>query len=207
MMDTYSIMKERQSTSLDARIAQRVRDLRAARGLSLDALATHCGVSRSMISLIERGESSPTAVLLEKLATGLNVSLASLFEVAQPTKDPVARLADQLSWRDPHSGYVRRNVSPSGVASPIQIVEVSFPPNARVAYETGAREPQIHQQVWVLDGSIEVTVGDDHHRLSTGDCLALVLDRPVSYHNPTRKTARYAVVITSLPHSSPTFWR
>ena len=207
MVDTYSIMKEQQSTSLDARIAQRVRDLRAARGLSLDALATHCGVSRSMISLIERGESSPTAVLLEKLATGLNVSLASLFEVAQPTKDPVARLADQLSWRDPHSGYVRRNVSPSGVASPIQIVEVSFPPKARVAYETGAREPQIHQQVWVLDGSIEVTVGDDHHRLSTGDCLALVLDRPVSYHNPTRKTARYAVVITALPHFSPTFWR
>lgn len=207
MVDIYSIMKEQQSASLDARIAQRVRDLRAARGLSLDALATHCGVSRSMISLIERGESSPTAVLLEKLAAGLNVSLASLFEAPQPTKDPVARLADQLSWRDPHSGYVRRNVSPSGVASPIQIVEVSFPPNARVAYETGAREPQIHQQVWVLDGSIEVTVGDDHHWLSTGDCLALVLDRPVSYHNPTRKTARYAVVITALPHSSPTFWR
>ena len=203
MVDTYSIMTEQQSTSLNDRIAQRVRDLRAARGLSLDALATHCGVSRSMISLIERGESSPTAVLLEKLATGLNVALASLFEAPQPTKDPVARLADQLSWRDPHSGYVRRNVSPSGVASPIQIVEVSFPPRAHVAYETGFREPQIHQQVWVLDGSIDVTAGDDHHRLGTGDCLALVLDRPVTYHNPTRRTARYAVVITTLPTS----WR
>lgn len=200
-------MKEQTSASLNDRIAQRVRDLRAARGLSLDALATHCGVSRSMISLIERGESSPTAVLLEKLATGLNVPLASLFETPQPTKDPVARLADQLSWRDPHSGYVRRNVSPSGVASPIQIVEVSFPAQARVAYETGARESQIHQQVWVLEGSIEVTVGDDQHRLGTGDCLALVLDRPVSYHNPTRKTARYAVVITTLPSSVAAFWK
>ena len=193
--------------SLNERIAQRVRDLRAARGLSLHALATHCGVSRSMISLIERGECSPTAVLLEKLATGLNVALASLFEAPQATKDPVARLADQLSWRDPHSGYVRKNVSPSGLASPIQIVEVSFPPKARVAYETGAREPQIHQQVWVLEGVIEVSVGDDQHRLGTGDCLALVLDRPVSYHNPTRKTARYAVVITTWPPSPPTFRR
>lgn len=199
MVDTYSTMTEDASTGLNDRIAQRVRELRAARDLSLDTLATHCGVSRSMISLIERGESSPTAVLLEKLATGLGVSLASLFEAPHATPDPVARLADQPSWRDPHSGYVRKNVSPSGVASPIQIVEVAFPAKARVAYETGAREPQIHQQVWVLEGSIDVSVGDDQHRLHAGDCLAMVLDRPVTYYNPTRKTARYAVVITTSP--------
>jgi transcriptional regulator with XRE-family HTH domain len=199
MVDTASIMTDEAPATLNDRIARRVQDLRAARGLSLDALASHCGVSRSMISLIERGESSPTAVLLEKLATGLNVPLASLFDAPAPTNDPVARLADQPLWRDPHSGYVRRNVSPAGVASPIQIVEVSFPPGARVAYETGVRETVIHQQVWLLEGTIDVTVGDDAHRLRTGDCLALILDRPVSYHNPTRKTARYAVVIATLP--------
>ena len=183
--------------SVNDHIAQRVRALREARGLSLEALAAHCGVSRSMISLIERGESSPTAVLLEKLAAGLNVPLASLFAVPRIAAEPVARVADQLSWRDPASGYVRRNVSPSGVASPIQIVEVSFPPQARVAYETGARDSLVHQQVWVLEGSIDVTVGDVRHRLRAGDCLALVLDRPVMYHNPTRKIARYAVVIAT----------
>ena len=194
-------MKDVTPDSLNDRIAKRVQDLRAARGLSLDALATHCGVSRSMISLIERGESSPTAVLLEKLATGLNVPLASLFDAPEPANDPVARLADQPAWRDPHSGYLRRNVSPAGVASPIQIVDVSFPAGARVAYETAAREVTIHQQVWVLEGAIDVTVGKERHQLGTGDCLALVLDRPVSYHNPTRKAARYAVVITTLPAS------
>lgn len=194
---------ETQPPSLNDRIAQRVRDLRADRGLSLDALAAHCGVSRSMISLIERGESSPTAVLLEKLATGLGVPLASLFEAPVPASGPVSRLADQLQWRDPHSGYVRRNVSPGGSASPIHIVEILFPPKARVAYETGAREPQVHQQVWVLEGSIEVTLGDDRHRLGAGDCLALVLDRPTSYYNPTRRIARYAVVIAT----SPSSWR
>ncbi|MDM0011577.1 XRE family transcriptional regulator [Variovorax sp. J22P168] len=187
-----------QADSLNHRIAERVRELRASSGMSLDALATHCGVSRSMISLIERGESSPTAVVLEKLATGLGVALASLFDPPRAAGDPVARLADQPSWRDPHSGYVRRNVSPSGVASPIQIVEVAFPPKARVAYETGAREPRIHQQVWVLENAIEVTVGDAIHRLAAGDCLAHVLDRPVSYHNPTRRLTRYAVVIATL---------
>ncbi len=195
------------SNPLTERIAQRVRDLRAARGLSLDALATHCGVSRSMISLIERGESSPTAVVLEKLATGLNVSLASLFDAPQPTAGPVSRMSAQALWRDPHSGYVRRNVSPmvacarggTHVSSPIQIVEVNFPPKARVAYETGMREPLIQQQVWVLEGAVEVTVGDEHFQLGMGDCLALVLDRPVTFHNPSGKVARYAVVIATLP--------
>lgn len=198
MMESMSTMKEPDG-QLNQRIAQRVRDLRAASGLSLDALAAQCGVSRSMISLIERGESSPTAVVLERLATGLGVALASLFDEPQAAPGPVARHADQPLWRDPHSGYVRRNVSPAGFPSPIQIVEVAFPPRARVAYETGAREPQIHQQVWVLEGSIDITLGEERHRLNAGDCLAHVLDRPMSYHNPTRKTARYAVVITATP--------
>ena len=190
-------MEEIGSSPLTSRIACRVRELRASRGLSLDDLAGRCGVSRSMISLIERGESSPTAVVLEKLSVGLNVSLASLFEAPRPGPEPVSRRADQLEWRDPDSGYVRRNVSPSGTDSPLQIVEVSFPPGARVAYETGPRQPRLFQQVWVLQGCIELTLGEHCHRLDAGDCLAMVLDRRLSYHNPTRKPARYAVVLCS----------
>ena len=72
MVDTVS--------DLNQRIADRVRELRAAQGLSLDALAGKSDVSRSMISLIERGETSPTAVVLEKLAAGLGVMLAALFD-------------------------------------------------------------------------------------------------------------------------------
>jgi transcriptional regulator with XRE-family HTH domain len=182
---------------LNQRVAERVCGLRAARGLSLEALATKSGVSRSMISLIERGESSPTAVVLEKLATGLGVALASLFDEPRPAPGPLARAKEPPPWRDPQSGYVRRNVSPSGAGSPIQIVEVTFPAGARVAYETGPREPRVHQQVWVQEGAIDITVGDERHRLQAGDCLALVLDRPLLYHNPTRKTARYAVVLAT----------
>lgn len=185
--------------NLDRRIAERVRDLRAERGLTLEALAARSGVSRSMISLVERGESSPTAAVLERLAMGLNVSLASLFDPPTPPGVPVARRADQPRWRDPASGYVRRNVSPAGVASPIQIVEVEFPPGARVAFDSGARDVRIHQQVWVLSGSIEVRVGDDAYLLHAGDCLAFVLDRPTAFCNPAAKPARYAVVIVGRP--------
>src|SRR5215470_10739797 len=97
---------------INSRIASRVRALRADLGMSLDALAAKCHVSRSMISLIERGESSPTAVVLEKIATGLGVSLATLFEDTNASANPVSRRADRMRWRDPQSGYVRRNISP-----------------------------------------------------------------------------------------------
>src|SRR5437879_11989716 len=112
MMDSKSIMEETAS-DLNQRIAERVRELRAAHGLSLDALAAKSGVSRSMISLVERGESSPTAVVLEKLAAGLGVMLASLFDppvaAAQAPSGPVARRDDQALWRDPARGLPRRH--------------------------------------------------------------------------------------------------
>lgn len=193
-------MKE-EPLHLNQRIAERVRELRATRGVSLDVLASKSGVSRSMISLIERGESSPTAVVLEKLSAGLGVTLASLFELPAQARlastGPVARREDQLEWRDPDSGYVRRNVSPPAVSQPMQIVEVHFPAGGRVAFETGAREIRVYQQIWILEGAIEITVGPDRHRLRTGDCLAMQLDAPTLFHNPTRKPARYAVVIAS----------
>lgn len=180
---------------INDRIAARVRDLRGRHGLSLESLAEASGVSRSMISLIERGESSPTAVVLEKLATGLGVSLATLFEAPAAPPHPVSRRADQIEWRDPASGYLRRNVSPDGFPSPIQIVEVIFPAGARVAYETAARPGVTHQQVWVLEGMIQVMLGDEGFELRPGDCLAMVLDRPITYHNPTQRPAHYCVVI------------
>lgn len=192
-------MLDKSDYDLNKRIAERVHALRASRGLTLDALAERSGVSRSMISSIERAECSPTAVLLERLAAALGVALASLFDVRDRNAKPLARLADQQRWRDPASGYIRRNVSPSGFASPIQIVEVEFPPGAQVAYETGARDVCVHQQVWVLEGDIDVRVGEEWHELHAGDCLAFILDRPTAFHNRTRQSARYAVVIVSRP--------
>jgi transcriptional regulator with XRE-family HTH domain len=181
---------------INQRIATRVRDLRAARGLSLEALAQQSGVSRSMISLIERGESSATAVVLEKLAASVGVSLAALFEDPQAPPSPVARRQSQTQWRDPASGYRRRNLSPAGVAAPLQLVEVELPAGARIAYESAMREVPMHQQVWVLDGSIEVSLGDARHRLEAGDCLAMQLAGPTAYRNPGRKAARYLVAVT-----------
>jgi transcriptional regulator with XRE-family HTH domain len=188
---------------INARIASRVRALRTELGMTLDALAATCDVSRSMISLVERGESNPTAFVLEKIATGLGVPLATLFEDASAPARPVSRREDRTSWRDPQSGYVRRNISPANFPSPIQIVEVVLPAGARVAYETGARDVSIHQQIWIQEGSVEVTVGRVTHRLREDDCLAMQLDEPTAFRNRTRKPARYIVIIATERYRAP----
>jgi transcriptional regulator with XRE-family HTH domain len=182
---------------INSRIAERVRTLRAHRNLSLEALAGRCEVSRSMLSLVERGESSPTAVVLERIATGLGVTLASLFDDAAAPASPVSRGIDRTSWQDPDSGYVRRNISPPNFPSPIRIVEVAFPAGARVSYETGARDNAVAQQIWVRSGAIEVTMGKQTFKLAADDCLAMQLDAPVTFRNRTRRTAHYIVVLAS----------
>jgi transcriptional regulator with XRE-family HTH domain len=182
---------------IGARIAARVRGLRGELRMSLDALAAKSTVSRSMISLIERGESSASAVVLDKIATALGVPLAALFDDSSAPRSPVARREDRTPWRDPQSGYVRRNISPANFPSPLEIVEVELPAGARVAYETGARDVSLHQQIWVREGSIEVTVGSVTHRLAVDDCLAMRLDQPTAFRNRTRKAARYVVVIAT----------
>jgi transcriptional regulator with XRE-family HTH domain len=182
-------------SDLKGRIAARVRELRASQRLSLDALATKSGVSRSMLSLIERGESSPTAVALEKIAAALGVTLASLFDAPNSASpEPIARRKDQPEWRDPASGYVRRNISPANVQQPLHIIEVRFPARARVAFEGGARNARVYQQIWLLKGSMNISYGDETYRLREGDCLALQLDRPMMFHNPTEHTAHYVVI-------------
>lgn len=182
----------------DIRLAARLRALRAERGLTLDGLAGRAGVSRSMISLIERGESSPTASVLHRLATGLGTTLASLFaEEKRSEASPLARRADQPAWRDPESGYLRRNLSPPGFPSPVELVEVVLPPGARVAYDGVPRSVGIGQQIWVLEGVVEVTAGTDNYGLAVGDCLAMRVDRPTAFRNPTDRPTRYVVALTA----------
>jgi len=182
---------------INRRIAGRISALRAERGMSLDSLAKKSDVSRSMISLIERGETSPTAVVLDKLAFGLGVTLASLFEAPQPNASPLVRRADQLEWTDPQSGYTRRNISPPHFRSPLQIVQIDFPAGTSVTYEAGLREVGIQQQVWVLEGCMEFIVDGNHHRLQAGDCLAMQENQRIVFQNTSELPARYVVVVNT----------
>jgi transcriptional regulator with XRE-family HTH domain len=183
-------------------IASRINGLREAQKLSLDALATLSGVSRSNISLIERGQSSASATVLHKLAAALGVTLSSLFEdshtpAAAPS--PVSRETEQRVWTDPASGYLRRALSPPAPSS-IQLVEVIFPAGQRVVYDALVSNADLNQQVWMIDGVMEISVGEQHWCLKAGDCLAMQLDQTVVYFNPAQSAAHYLVALaTPLP--------
>lgn len=189
---------------VDALLAARIRALRKARGMTLEQLAEQSGVSRSMISLIERQETSPTAAVLNKLADALGVSLPTLLAVEPEGSPPVplSLRAQQPVWTDPSSGYVRRHLSPVGVASPIELVEVTFPPGETVVFENPVRKLGIHQQLWLLQGVMDITLNERTWRLETGDCLAVELGARITFHNPAKKPARYVLALTGSTHLS-----
>ncbi|TAG82483.1 MAG: XRE family transcriptional regulator [Burkholderiales bacterium] len=181
---------------LSLRIAERVREMRAARGWSLEVLAEKSGVSRSMISLIERAETSATAVVLDRIASALGCPITAFFEGEATPASPHSKREEQSIWRDPESGYVRRMLSPENFTSPIDLIEVTFPAGARVAYAaTPGRE--LHQQIWIVSGAMEVQVGDVKYSLSAGDCLATKVGESIIYTNPHVKQARYIVALIS----------
>ena len=182
-------------TDIDRRVGARIHELRTERGLTLDGLARRANVSRAMLSRVERGESSPTAQLLVKICGGLGVTPSVLFAEAETPASPLLRHFDQPTWRDPATGYLRRNVSPSGTGSPVDIVEVEFPPGGGVTLDS----PQLtgwSQHVWVLDGTLELSLGEGAFRLEQGDCLWMRFDRPITFRNATGRSVRYAVLVS-----------
>ncbi len=176
---------------LDARIGSRLKALRLGAGLTIDGLAAASGVSRAMISRIERGEASPTAALLARLANALGTTLSQFFGDGLE-HGPLARAATRPVWRDPATGYLRRAVTPESF--PADIVDVTLPSGVAVTYDN-AVPLAIEQVVWVLDGALQLTFGDETHVLAAGDCLQMRLDRPITFRNATRTDVRYAVVL------------
>src|ERR1700724_2392542 len=93
-----------------AQIARRLRLERDARGWSLADLAERSGVSKATISKIERKEMSPSAVILVRLAGAFDLTLAGLLLRAEGEGERLSRPADQPVWRDPETGYLRKQV-------------------------------------------------------------------------------------------------
>jgi transcriptional regulator with XRE-family HTH domain len=194
-----------------AAFGERLRGERRARGWPLERLATASGVSRAMISKIERGESSPTAVVLGKLSAALELSVSELLgpgpagdrpggagnpgpaAAPAPRGGAVRRAADTPEWRDPDTGYLRRQVSTPRF--PAAVTEVTLPPGARVPYPAGAYA-FIAQLVWVLSGQLTLRDGPAEHALAAGDAFELGVPRPREFRNDSAADCRYLVVVT-----------
>ena len=167
-------------------LATRLRTEREARGWSIGDLAARSGVSRAMISKVERNEASPTAALLGRLSGAFGLTLSTLLarsETDATGDGRVARAAQQARWTDPETGYVRRAISPPG-ATP-ELVQVDLPPGARIDYPKSAFTFLRGQCVWVLSGVLEFNEGALAHRLRRGDCLTLGPPSDCSFANPS----------------------
>ncbi|MDM9626808.1 XRE family transcriptional regulator [Rhizobium sp. S152] len=186
--------------ALELAIGIRIRKLRMARSMTLDDLADASGVSRAMISRIERGEASPTASLLARVCAALDLSLSAFF-ADEGEASPLSRRQDQQVWRDPETGYLRRSVSPPGTTSDVDIVDVEFPSGARVSFPPHAAASGMTQHIWLFDGEMEMTTGDGTvHRLLPGDCLFMPVAEGHVFHNPGPALAHYCVVLDRRRH-------
>ncbi|MEU6388316.1 XRE family transcriptional regulator [Streptomyces sp. NPDC046939] len=180
---------------LVARIGGRIRAERDRRRWTLSALAEESGVSRAMIHRIERGESSPTAVVLGKLSAAFELSVATLLD---PDEEPgtgadrVRRAGTASRWHDPETGYERRQLS--GPGFPAEVAEVRLPAGARVPYPAAAFA--FHRQlIWVIEGRLTFHEGDTVHELEAGDTVELGPPSACVFANATDTECRYAVVL------------
>ncbi|CAG9178783.1 helix-turn-helix domain-containing protein [Cupriavidus pinatubonensis] len=170
-----------------------VRVERESREWSLADLAERSGVSKAMISKIERGVASPTATVLGKLSGAFGLPLSMLLARAEQAGERLSRAADQPVWTDPETGYTRRAVSPRS-GGMLELVEVTLPPGARVSYPPSAFT-FLHQQIWLRSGSLVFQEGEITHELEAGDCLQLGPPAPCTFFNRGSKPCSYVVAL------------
>lgn len=193
------MMDDAETPPLDLLIARRLKREREARGWSIADLAAASGVSRAMISKVERAEASPTAALLGRLSGALHLTVSTLLARAEADAGAsrVVRAGAQPVWIDPATRYRRRAVSPP--AADPELVEVELPPDARVDYTANSFAFLRGQVVWAIAGRLVVQEGAEETVLEAGDCLAFDLDAPQghAFRNPSRsKPCRYLVALT-----------
>lgn len=178
---------------LDELIARRLAALRKERELTLAQLAERCAVSKAMISRIERNESSPTASVLGRLASGLGIALSDLLGDAQAPAEPLCRRAQREVWEDPASGYRRRQVGARDPRSGCEMVEVEIPANTRLDYPRWGGRPY-RQRLWLVEGALRVHYGEQSFHLQRGDRLDFGVDRAVAFAT-AGQACRYLLVI------------
>jgi transcriptional regulator with XRE-family HTH domain len=186
----------RLSTKLDApglRIADRLRLERESRGWTLGDVAERSGVARATISKIERGEASPTATVLVRLAGAFDLTLGGLIARAEGDHERVVRAADQSTWRDPASGYLRRQIFERS-DHPIELVRVQLPAGAQVGMPAASYN-HIRQVVWVQDGTLVIDQAGTRYALGAGDCLGFGPPTDTTFINPSDEACTYVVIV------------
>ena len=175
-------------------LADEIRHFRKKNHFSLEMLAETSGVSRSMISKIERCETVPSTVTLSKLAEVLGVTFSQLMAPAVEREIVHIPADKQPILRDDESGFLRRCISPVLPGRGIDWVLNTLPPNA----ETGnfvAHRRGVEEYIYVLRGRMRVSIGDERVTLNEADSLYFQADASHSFLNLGKTPCEYFVVI------------
>ncbi|MCH9406005.1 helix-turn-helix domain-containing protein [Pantoea agglomerans] len=184
--------KSSKEDNLNIRIGQKVKEEREKRGWSLTELADNSGVSRAMIHKIERGESSPTAVLLARLSGSFDMTISQLLAQTEVQTGTLVRHENQPVWQDPETGYLRRHVSPGEM--PVDLVSVELPANTAVPMPAISYVSR-RQLIWVIEGTLTFEAGSSTYEMAAGDCLELGDPADCVFRNKTTNSCRYAVIV------------
>jgi len=175
-------------------LADEIRHFRKKNHFSLEMLAETSGVSRSMISKIERCETVPSTVTLSKLAEVLGVTFSQLMAPAVEREIVHIPADKQPILRDDESGFLRRCISPVLPGRGIDWVLNTLPPNA----ETGnfvAHRRGVEEYIYVLRGRMRVSIGDERVTLNQADSLYFQADASHSFLNLGKTPCEYFLVI------------
>jgi transcriptional regulator with XRE-family HTH domain len=178
------------------RLGERVRALRRERGLTLDLLAGQSGVSRAMISKLERGEKNPTLVVAAKVAEGLGVSLSQLVGVEERKEVDVVRRDRRMTMRDPETGFERQLLSPSFAGRGIEFIR-NVVPEGSTSGEFPPHRAGVEQYIVVERGQLRVILGGEEHLLEEGDALYFEANVAHRFDNAGEGVCSYYLVIDS----------
>ncbi len=171
-------------------VGQRIRDLRTSRGLSLRALAALSKLSTNAISLIERGDNSPTVSSLHNLATALAVPITAFFE-----QQPDGQVIHMKRDRRPVSETAGVRMENLGSGLPNQQLE---PFLLLIEPGVSSTSSQIthsgEEFVYVLSGALVCRINEQEYNLEEGDSLLFLASQPHVYRNETRKAAQILII-------------
>ena len=185
-----------------AALGARVKKLRRARGLTLDELAGRSGVSRAMISKLERGEKNPTLVVAAKLAEGLDLTLSQLAGV-EPRRGAVVVPRDRRpTMRDPETGFQRQILSPTFSGGDIEFVRNVVPKNAGSG-EFPPHKKGVREHLVVDRGRLKATLGAEEYLLEEGDALYFEADVPHRFDNVGPGECTYYLIISAANTQRP----
>lgn len=181
-------------TEITNRLASRLKDERAAKGLSLDALAKLSGVSRSMLSQIERGESSPTVASLWNLTRALNVDFSTLLDQEAEPQHPIREivLRDQTPViRNRTASCEIRILSAPDEVGGTEVYDIRF--DAGAVLESAPHKAGCLEHLTVLEGEIHITSDTEEAKVLVGDTIRYAADVEHAIRAP--KAARALLIV------------